>query len=128
MGRRIPSLIVAGLALAAFGSAAPAPAAAQQDVTHAELRLGYTCGLPVGEQRAVVRVAADFPVAGTVGTPVGPAAARLALTMQPPTDLPGAVSLTAVVRLETTATQQESAAVAAWAGALAEPVPIPAGP
>ncbi|HEY0454163.1 DUF6801 domain-containing protein [Actinophytocola sp.] len=121
---RVLPVAVAFVAVA-FASGTPAPAA-QADVVHADLRLGYTCRFPAGPQPVDVRITADFPSRATVNEPIQPTAIRVALTLPALTDLPNAATVTAIVRLDTTATQRESQALASWSGALAEPVPVPA--
>jgi hypothetical protein len=127
--RRAVLPVLVGAGLAAFVPAAPAPAD-QPDVTHVDRTLAYRCAFPGGERPVDLRVVVDVPRAAVVGTPVRPGAPAATVSIAQPAlaDLTGigAVSIGAVVRLDTTITQGTSVATATWSGAWPEPVPIPA--
>src|ERR1700742_1221951 len=111
--------VLAGAALAACGPAGRAPAA-EPEVTHVDRVLGYRCEFPSGAQPVDVRVGADVPVSGSVGLPVAPRAAAVTLSVGQPAlaDLTGmgAAAVGAVVRMDLTVTQGETAATTPWSG------------
>lgn len=117
-------------ALAAFGPATQAPAD-EPDVTHVDRNLGYQCQFPSGGQPVDVRLTVDIPTAGTVGVAVQPSAAATTLSLTQPAlaDLTGAgaASVGALVRFDTTITQQDTVATATWSGVRSAPMPVPAG-
>jgi hypothetical protein len=126
--------VVAGIALAALGPGTPLRAAessAEPAVTHVDRTLGYRCQFLAGERSVDVRVTADVPATGAVGSPVRPAAAGLTVSLAGPAlaDLTGtgAAAASALVRFETTVSQQGTAATATWSGARTDPVPVPGG-
>jgi hypothetical protein len=121
--------VLAGAALAAFGPTGQAPAA-EPDVTHVDRDLGYRCEFPSGAQPVDVGVTADVPASGSVGRPVVPSAAAVTLSVGQPAlaDLTGmgATSVGAVVRMDLTVTQGETAATTTWSGVRTDTTPIPA--
>jgi Family of unknown function (DUF6801) len=122
--------VLAGAALAAFVPAGHAPAA-EPDVTHVDRDLGYRCEFSSGTQPVDLGVTADVPASGFVGLPVVPSAAAVTLSVGQPAlaDLTGigAASVGAVVRMDLTITQGDTAATTTWSGVRTETTPIPAG-
>jgi hypothetical protein len=99
LARRAPRgavrvIAVAALIAAAGVTAGSAAAAGQQAVS---LRLGYTCTFPSASRPVSTLVTATFPATGTVGRPVQPTGAGIAVT------LPRA-AITALARRHTTVT------------------------
>jgi hypothetical protein len=103
--------------------ATPGAAGAQDDKQQVvDTQITYQCDT----SQVVLRVTATFPAAGTVGEPVTPADVTLAVTVPPevPAQLPGAVTATSLVRLDTTVSQGETAATANWGAAQDTPVTL----
>lgn len=122
--------LAAGVALAANGAGTPVRAA-EPAVTQVDRTLGYRCQFAAGEHPVDVRVTADVPRTGTTGAPVQPTAAGLTVSLAGPAlaEVTGAdaTAASAVVRLETTITQDAAAGTAIWSGARTEPVTVPDG-
>ena len=74
MGRLAAAATVGGAVIAAAGVASAASGAGAGAPQQASTTLAYTCQFPSGAQRVGVRVAAEFPAAGTVGQAIQPAA------------------------------------------------------
>jgi len=122
---------VAGVAVVAAGVIGPLPtAAAQDESTRIDARLGYLCAFPSGEQRVEVHLSADLPASATVEQPVRPSNLAIAVTVPPAgvTDLTatGAASVTAVARIGVTITHGGSSADTHWSGTETSRVPLPA--
>jgi Family of unknown function (DUF6801) len=117
---RIAVLAAAGMTVV-LGSS-PGTAGAQDDKQQVDTQITYQCDT----SQVVLHVTATFPAAGAVGEPVKPADVTLAVTVPPevPAQLPGAVTATSLVRLDTTVAQGETAATATWGAAQDTPVSL----
>jgi len=122
---RVALPVVAGVAVAlAGGLAGPEIAGAQQDRQQVDRELAYLCSPSASS--VTVRVTGSFPSSATVGRPIVPADLTLALTTSPTAfaELPGAVAVTSVMRLDTTVTQDADTAAATWTAVQDTPLPV----
>ncbi|WP_031085432.1 DUF6801 domain-containing protein [Streptomyces sp. NRRL WC-3549] len=95
-----------------------------------DAELAYTCALPEGEQPVKVRVAAKVPESAQAGQAIQPEDVTVDLTL-PEGALAGltgsgAATVSAEARLSVDVAQGDQHARAEWAGAAADPVPVPA--
>lgn len=126
MSRRVVLAVAGAAAALAVGSAGVAVAGAQPDQRQVEVTLDYRCDQPA--TTLTLRVTATVPTQGSAGRPITPADVTLTVTVPPDAVTPltsaGAVTATAVVRLDTTIAQGDAVATANWGAAQDAPVPL----
>jgi uncharacterized protein DUF6801 len=120
------AVVIAATGVAVAGSA-PGPVAG--GTRRASASLAYTCRFPSGAHRVGVRVAAGFPVTGTVGRAIQPTGADTRITVPQAAvhDLGRlrATTVRATSNLRVTVAEGRTSVSAAWRGRAARSTPLP---